>query len=324
MPLKPSDIGRRVVVRATVGDEIGPSGGPALTDTLGLLESWDETTIGVRKADGTLVTIARADVVAAKPIPPRPGRRIRTSDEALERIAAAGWLPPLTRPLGDWLLRAADGFTGRANSALVIGDPGLPLVDALDAVRSFYVERRLPARAQVVVESEWDRALIGHGWFDDRARDGGVLVQVVSVTTALRSARHDAVGHDQLTIQSAPSPEWIARYGRGDEIDKATLTALLTSGDEVGFARLGDPVTAIGRASVAGDWVGLFAVAVEPRHRRRGQGSAVVMAMLGWAAERGAVSAYLQVAGSNAPALSMYERFGFVTHHRYHYLQPPD
>jgi N-acetylglutamate synthase len=75
MPLKPSDIGRRVVVRTTVGEETGPSGGPALTDTLGMLESWDESTIGVRKADGTLVTIALADVVAAKVVPPAPRSR---------------------------------------------------------------------------------------------------------------------------------------------------------------------------------------------------------------------------------------------------------
>jgi ribosomal protein S18 acetylase RimI-like enzyme len=324
MPLKPSDIGRRVVVRTSVGDEIGPSGGPALTDTLGLLERWDETTIGVRKADGTLVTIARADVVAAKAVPPRPNRRIRTSDEALERIASAGWLPPVTRSLGDWLLRAAGGFTGRANSALVIGDPGRPLVDALGAVRSFYAERQLPARTQVVVDSQWDRALINHGWFDNRALDGGVLVQVASVAAALRSGHRDEGEPDQLTIAPAPSPQWIARYGRGDEIDGATLRSLLTSGDEVGFAQLGDPVTAIGRASIAGDWVGLFALAVHPSHRRRGEGSVVVRAMLSWAAERGSVSAYLQVAGSNAPALSLYARFGFLTHHRYHYLQPPE
>jgi N-acetylglutamate synthase len=324
MSLKPSDIGRRVVVRTTVGHEIGPSGGPALTDTLGRLESWSDTTIGVRKADGTVVTLALADVVAAKVVPPGPSPRMRTSDEALERIAAAGWTPPLTRPLGDWLLRAAGGFTGRANSALVIGDPGLPIADALDAVRAFYTEHRLPGRAQVVVDSAWDRALIEHGWFDDRPQDGGVLVQVASVTAAMRSRDHDIPAQGKVSIATGPTPTWVAKYGRGGETDEATLTTLLTSGDEVGFAQFGDPPTAIGRASTAGDWVGLFAVVVDPSRRRRGQASALVRALLDWAAERGAVSAYLQVAGTNASALSLYEKFAFVTHHRYHYLRSPD
>src|SRR4029453_13049192 len=114
----------------------------------------------VRKDDGTLVTIARAEVMAAKTVPPRPSRRIRVSDDTLERIAAAGWLPRVTRPLGDWLMRAAGGFTGRANSVLVIGDPGVQLDDALDEVRAFYAEQRLPVRAQVVVASAWARTLI--------------------------------------------------------------------------------------------------------------------------------------------------------------------
>ena len=63
MPLKPADVGRRVVVRSLVRGETGPSGGPALTDTLGRLERWDSDVLSVRKADGTLVRIPLADVV---------------------------------------------------------------------------------------------------------------------------------------------------------------------------------------------------------------------------------------------------------------------
>ena len=47
--------------------------------------------------------------------------------EDLERAAALHWQAPETEPLGEWRLRAVAGFTGRANSALPVGDPGLPL-----------------------------------------------------------------------------------------------------------------------------------------------------------------------------------------------------
>jgi hypothetical protein len=40
------------------------------------------------------------------------------SIENLERAAAAGWRACEGEWLGGWLLRAAEGFTGRANSAL--------------------------------------------------------------------------------------------------------------------------------------------------------------------------------------------------------------
>ncbi len=63
----------------------------------------------------------------------------------LERRAALGWRAPEEERLGDWLLRAAGGFTGRANSALAVGDPGQPLDRAAGAVRDWYQARGLPA-----------------------------------------------------------------------------------------------------------------------------------------------------------------------------------
>ena len=85
--------------------------------------------------------------------------------------------------------------------------------------------------------------------------------------------------------------------------------------------RIGD--RASGVAAYADDWVGLRGIEVDPAHRRQGLGLAVVDALLEWGAERGATTAYLQVLGDNAPAIAMYERLGFETHHAYRYLAPP-
>lgn len=62
----------------------------------------------------------------------------------LETTAAGGWRAPQEERLGGWLLRAAEGFTGRANSALAAGDPGLPLASAVPAVCAWYAARGLP------------------------------------------------------------------------------------------------------------------------------------------------------------------------------------
>ena len=64
--------------------------------------------------------------------------------EDLERAAALHWQAPDQERLGEWRLRAADGFTGRANSALPLGDPGLPLPAAVNAVEEWYRRRGLP------------------------------------------------------------------------------------------------------------------------------------------------------------------------------------
>jgi hypothetical protein len=73
--LGPHCVGLRVVVRRVLPGETGPSGGPAMTDVLGVMESWDGTTTTVRTGAGQLVSITVADIVSGKPIPDPPTRR---------------------------------------------------------------------------------------------------------------------------------------------------------------------------------------------------------------------------------------------------------
>lgn len=68
--LGPHVVGRRVVVRRLLRGRTGPTGGPAMTDVLGVCESWAD---GVCVVDGQAIPVA--DIVAGKPVPPRPARR---------------------------------------------------------------------------------------------------------------------------------------------------------------------------------------------------------------------------------------------------------
>ncbi len=45
-----------------------------MTDVLGVMESWADGRTTIRPADGPLVEINVADIVAGKPVPPRPSR----------------------------------------------------------------------------------------------------------------------------------------------------------------------------------------------------------------------------------------------------------
>src|SRR5271169_2240865 len=74
----------------------------------------------------------------------------------LERTAAGHWRGTEEEWLGEWLLRAAEGFTGRANSALPLGDPGVPLDEALAAVTQWYRARGLPPMIAVPTPLEAD------------------------------------------------------------------------------------------------------------------------------------------------------------------------
>ena len=68
-----------------------------------------------------------------------------------------------------------------------------------------------------------------------------------------------------------------------------------------------------------GDHAGIFAVHTAKAWRGRGLGRAIVAALLAESRRRGATRAYLQVTADNAPALALYDRFGFATAYVYWY-----
>ena len=44
------------------------------------------------------------------------------------------------------MLRASSGYTQRGNSVVPLGDPGMPLADAVSEVERWYAARSLPAK----------------------------------------------------------------------------------------------------------------------------------------------------------------------------------
>ena len=323
MALHRDHVGQRVVVRRFLRGQTGPTGGPAFTDVLGVLEQWSPSELAVRHEDGRLHRIAQADVATAKPVPPRTSVRHRIEPDRLQRICNAGWRAPHEEEVGDWLLRAGAGFTGRANSALVVGDPASGVAEAVGRIEAFYAAHGQRAVAQVVVGGPWLPVLTELGWTTARPDQPDALVQVASVAQARRAAAaSDRVA--EVEVSETLSDDWLARYGRTEGLDPAAVRAVLTSGDSVAFASVGQPAGAIGRGVVTGDWLGIAAVEVAPPLRRTGLARAVVDALLEWAAARGALSAYLQTLPDNVPALELYARYGFRTHHAYRYLAAPE
>src|SRR5688572_20630191 len=86
--------------------------------------------------------------------------------DALERLAARSWQGLEQERYGDWLLRAGGGFTGRANSVLVVGDPPEPLPGAVRTVARWYTDRGLRPQAQLPSPGSEaaDSAFAAAGW----------------------------------------------------------------------------------------------------------------------------------------------------------------
>ena len=234
---------------------------------------------------------------------------------ALERVAALGWLATETAGLGDWLLRASRGFTGRANSVLPLGGPGRPVDDAIAHCARWYADRGLPLRFQV--------PLLSDDSLDARLGEHGLaVVDVVRVLVCDVAALAAEPGGPEVRVLPQPTPQWLAGYHyRGGDLPPHAVE-VIGRGDALGFAMVpgdgGQPL-AIARGSVTEGWLGITAVEVAPSARRQGLGAAVTRGLARWAAARGAQSVYLQVAVENDAGAGLYATLGFTEHHRYQY-----
>jgi N-acetylglutamate synthase len=241
----------------------------------------------------------------------------------LEEVAAGSWRAPEEARLGDWLLRAASGFTGRANSALAIGDPGMPLADAVTAVAAWYRARGLPAMVHVSYPvgrpqgGAVDTFLAGLGWAV-RAAAATVMTAAPAAVTG-RTAAHDAAV--RVDVDAMPDDAWLALHRHRGLRPPPISRRLLVSSPWQAFAsvREAGATVAIGRVAVAGGWAGLTSIEVHPGHRRRGLGWAITGALAAAAAQQHVAGLYLQVEDDNAAARALYRRAGFTDHHGYHY-----
>jgi N-acetylglutamate synthase len=257
-----------------------------------------------------------------------------------EWMSARHWQATEQAHLGGWLLRAAGGFTGRANSALPLGEPGMPTERAVDEVEAWYTRRGLKPMIVIATglgadSSALDHLLARRGW---PRRPAPALVMTANAGVVAGRRRPAAPGDttspcargaipdDQLAFADEPDQDWLAAYRyRGDRLPAHALPVLLSAPVQV-FAsvRRDGRTIATGRLSLAEGWGGLTAIEVDPACRRAGLGTAVTAGLAAQAAVRGAERIFLQVEEDNASARALYLRCGFADRHRYHYRIAPE
>jgi N-acetylglutamate synthase len=274
-----SDVGKRISVRYLTG---AGERRATLTDTVGVLTSWNEGVLHITRRGGQVVPVAESALVAGKVVPDAPARRRglpAASVRELVEVAARGWPAVETERLGGWTLRAsaetaqedgrghvggghgcaggggsrsgaagARGFTARANSVLPLGDPGLPRAEALDRVRRWYEARGLVPRVQVTTGGERSDELLAaeleeNGWTGERY----AVLRVAALAPLA-----DRAPDPRVRLSRTPGADWFSLYGRAREMPR-TARKVLTGGPSVWFATVpGDGAGAVRDADGAG------------------------------------------------------------------------
>ncbi len=231
-----------------------------------------------------------------------------------ERIVNA-WPAPSTLTIEGWVVRFANGYSGRANSASPL-KPGATLSEgALALIEQLYAEAGLPPciRLTPLTQPGMARRLSARGY---RLRDA-------SIGMVANLAGRNVTVVDGLAIAPRPTPDWIAAVAARqspDKNDPQKLAAIVTGVRlPAAFAALHvkDAPVALGMSVAERGMAEIGSVIVDPALRGQGHGRALIIGLMAWAQGQGCHSAYLQVESRNAVAISLYESLGFAPVYRY-------
>jgi N-acetylglutamate synthase len=237
--------------------------------------------------------------------------------ESIERATLQAVAPERVEALDGWLLPLDTGTVGRAHSAVPLHhdehDPAL-----IDVIARRYREAglrpvfRLPDRATF---EAWWPALTERGF----RREQPTLTQ----SGALEGLLALASDTEGVSLEARPDAAWMAMFlGEGlDPVDGASRSKALSRAEGTLFASLreGGQTLACGAACYAQGWLSMHGLRTAVSHRGRGLAGRMIRAMALEAQRRGIVRAFLQVDGSNVPALALYRRAGMTTAWTYAY-----
>ena len=220
-----------------------------------------------------------------------------------------------------WILRLANGYSKRANSAT----PFLTGATLDDELIDYMIARFVEANVRPTFRLNGVEA----SHVDERLKLRGFKeIEATHVLTASISSE-DCERDPEVVLEPQVSKRWVREaagsYG-GDKADDETLMKIVSRiRQKAAFATLSldDRPVAWGLGVVERGYVGLYDIVVAPDLRGIGLGRRVVSSLMAWGCGEGAHTAYLQVREENEIARSLYGALGFGTAYRYtHRIMP--
>lgn len=237
----------------------------------------------------------------------------------LEELALCAWPSLMTVHDDGLVVRLADGYTKRANSANALYRAADASEDALLArigrASEMLTRHGLPPvfRLSPLADPRLDRLLEAQGF----ARFDETVVMVAPHTSGAADAR--------VEVRPGVADDWIAAYAGAVRLSRrqtATLTrmmGLIAPRHATARVTAGGAIVGFGLGVADRGHIGAFEILIAPSARRQGLARAIMQALLAWGASVGATRAYLQVVATNAPAIALYQALGYRERYRYHY-----
>ena len=231
---------------------------------------------------------------------------------ALERIADRSWPAAGRGALGDWIINTDRGYSGRLNACWPLGDPGLPINEAVDHVEARYASAGLPSLFKPVdgLSPDLEGELTRRGY--------APRTETLMMVGPLRGDG----GRAEVTTDPDARFETVfngAQNNSEDAAERMGAFRRIPAPRGFGVVEIDGKPVAIGGTAIEGDWAGVFGMRTLAAHRRKGLARDILEALFATARAAGASRGYLQVEADNVPAIALYEGFGFREAYRYRY-----
>lgn len=237
----------------------------------------------------------------------------------LEAVGFRAWPAASVHYDGSWQVRLTGGYPSKRLNSVVPLDPSdtrdLPI--RLERARKKFEAygRPLLVRETPLMPLELRDLLSNEGW--------SVFEEVLVMTSSLDKIElpdtmDHLPGHDIGRFVEA----YLKITGSNSAL-QAPLAEIITSIKPTVGLFLKEEVEETPQATVLcvqdNDLAGIMSLAVVPELRGKGYGAEMLAAAMRWARMRSARTAWLQVVSTNAPAIAIYERFGFTEAYRHRY-----
>ncbi|MES2205520.1 MAG: GNAT family N-acetyltransferase [Pseudomonadota bacterium] len=259
------------------------------------------------------------------------------SMHALEEAAFSAWPALEEQRYQAWCLRAADGYTKRANSANAISTIDELSSTDIDYIEAFYLKRGVTPvfrLASFCTTARTDNALIDRGYhFTDLS---WVMTAPILPTASIHSTSPayllnqknytpDHKPREAIINLMPDAGTWLEAFQHISKKLTAEqhthLQMLLAIQTPCAFAVIflgGEPVCC-GIAVLNDHYCGLFDIVTHPYFCRRGYATQLCNYLMNWGAQHDANTAFLQVTTANHSAIHLYENLGFRRYYQYWY-----
>ena len=229
-------------------------------------------------------------------------------------------LPSLQTQLFDgWILRFSNNYAKRANSINPLYFSSEDVEKKIEKCVQIYRNNNLKVVYKLtdhIFPNELDNILEKKGY----DFDGLTSVQLLSLNNLEISQSSSTVIYNNL------ADKWFTAFCELNKIHKnnqPTLKMMLENiVSDVCYVVLfnhKNETLACGMGVLEDEYIGLFDIVTNQKHRKKGYGMQLVLTILHWGKENGAKNAYLQVVLNNSPALRLYSKIGFKEEYRYWY-----